>query len=248
MTRLRKLRAVMPKEPPRNSMAQRLRTVLSLVIAVLVPALLLLSSIRLLMTETYLTIEYHKPDFPPDQFGFSLEDRLTYGPIAMRYLLNSEGPEYLNQRPLPDGSLLFDEKELEHMRDVKTVVQAAMLAFAALTALFLACMVILLRTAEGRIALRGGLFSGGGLLIALLSILVIYVLIDWSHFFDSFHNLFFAPGSWQFRIDESLIRLFPIRFWQDAALTVGGMSVVGALGIMAVSWAWRRRVLSKSSS
>jgi len=225
-------------------MPNRFRVFLSVLITLLVPALLLLGSIRLLMTDAYLVIEYNKPDFPPDPFGLTLQDRLTYGPIAVQYLLNGEPEQYLNQRPALDGSVLFDEKELEHMRDVKVVVRGAMFALALIGVVFAAACVLLLRDADrrrGRTLLRRGLFSGGLLLLSIFGVLLVLVLIDWNRFFDSFHDIFFAPGSWQFRYDESLIRLFPIRFWQDSALTVGGISALSALAIMVMCWVWSRR-------
>ena len=70
---------------------------------------------------------------------------------------------------------------------------------------------------------------------------VFFIVSNWETFFTDFHNLFFARGSWVFEYSDTLIRLFPIRFWQDAALTVGGLIAVEALLILVGCWWWMRR-------
>jgi uncharacterized membrane protein len=45
-------------------------------------------------------------------------------------------------------------------------------------------------------------------------------------FFTLFHALFFEGDSWLFLNSDTLIRLFPIRFWQDAFL-LGALIALG---------------------
>jgi uncharacterized membrane protein len=60
------------------------------------------------------------------------------------------------------------------------------------------------------------------------------ILIDpdvfWQ-FFTFFHTLFFEGDSWLFYYSDSLIRLFPIRFWQDAFLWAAALALGGGLGL-----------------
>jgi integral membrane protein (TIGR01906 family) len=219
----------------------RLRRLNSILITLLVPVVIVLGSARLLVTETYLRLEYAKPDFPPDPYGFTAADRLHYAPFAVNYLLNGEGIDYLRALTLPDGSPLYEERELRHMVDVQKVVQWAWAVLAGCAILCAALTGLLARSPDGRYALRRGLFGGGLLMLAILGALLIYMLLDWDRVFTTFHSLFFAQGSWQFYYTDSLIRLFPIRFWQDAALTVGGMSASGAILIMVFCRWWARR-------
>jgi integral membrane protein (TIGR01906 family) len=214
--------------------------VLSLLLTLVVPVLLVLIGIRLLTIETYLRLEYAKPDFPPDDYGFTVEDRLHYGPYAVQYLTSNAGIDYLAALTFPDGAPFFNERELEHMVDVKKVMQVAFGVLGATLMFFAVIVAVLSRSADGRAALRQGLFSGGLLMIVILLGLLGYVLINWDTFFTQFHSLFFAPGSWQFAFSDSLIRLYPVRFWQDAALTIGGLCALSALVLMGGSW-WSRR-------
>ncbi len=50
-------------------------------------------------------------------------------------------------------------------------------------------------------------------------------------FFTLFHQVFFEGDSWLFLYSDTLIRLFPIRFWQDAVLAAAVISLGGGLGL-----------------
>ncbi|MCS6870883.1 MAG: TIGR01906 family membrane protein [Anaerolineae bacterium] len=210
----------------------------SVIIALLTPILLVLIGIRLLLSEPYLAIAYRLPNFPDDPFGFTLEDRLRYAPYAVQFLLNGAPPSFLADLTFPDGTPLYNAREVQHMVDVQRVTQAAMLALTLLSAFAALSALILVRSTSGRQALRRGLRYGALLTWLLLAALVAYILLDWDHFFDSFHSLFFAEGTWRFLMSDTLIRLFPIRFWQDAALILGAFCAFGALLIFVAT---RRR-------
>ena len=53
--------------------------------------------------------------------------------------------------------------------------------------------------------------------------------------------LFFEGDSWQFSTRSTLIRLFPERFWFDAALAIGLFTVVGVLAAIGIAWGWERQ-------
>ncbi len=218
-----------------------LQTILSILVTLVVPVLLVLLCVRLVMTDTYLQLEYNKPDFPPDGYGFSLQDRLHYAPYALDYLLGSDGIDYLGKLTFPDGRPLYNPRELEHMVDVKNVFRGALAALGVALLLFALALAVLLRSPAGLRALRIGMFSGGLLMLVILAGLVILLLTNWDTFFTGFHDMFFAQGTWIFDYSDTLIRLFPVRFWQDTALTVGGMSAASALLLMAGCWWWARR-------
>jgi integral membrane protein (TIGR01906 family) len=70
--------------------------------------------------------------------------------------------------------------------------------------------------------------------VALLAAILIFVLVAFGVIFVMFHNIFFESGTWTFLFSDTLIRLFPERFWRDTFLAVGllagGAGV--ALGIL----------------
>jgi hypothetical protein len=83
-----------------------------------------------------------------------------------------------------------------------------------------------------------GLRRGGWLMIGLAVAVGLIVLIGiainpnvfWN-FFVGFHRLFFTGDSWLFLFSDTLIRLFPIRFWQDAFLLAAAIALGGGLAL-----------------
>jgi integral membrane protein (TIGR01906 family) len=213
--------------------------ILSWLVALLVPLALIGLGLRVLLTPFFLQVEYNMPYFPPDEYGFTKEDRLKWAPYALQYLLNSEDISYLGDLKFDDGTPLYNERELSHMEDVKRVTQGALNAWY----LSLALLVMLGAWSwrEGWMqAYRQGLRRGGWLMVGLAGsigfIVVIGILINpnvfWN-FFVGFHSLFFEGDSWLFLYSDTLIRLFPLRFWQDAFLWAAIIALGGgfALGL-----------------
>lgn len=203
------------------------------------PVLLVLIAARLVMTPLFLQFEYNRPDFPDDPFGFTREDRFTYAPYALDYLLNGEGIEYLADLKFPNGASLYQADELYHMRDVKSLTQIAFGSAVAGGLLAIGAMVYLRRRARGE--LNRALFFGSTLTLGIVAAIVILALVDWEFFFVGFHRLFFAGGTWYFPTSDTLIRLFPEQFWFDAALTIGGITVGTSLIVCFVTWRRMRR-------
>ncbi|MBP8973050.1 MAG: TIGR01906 family membrane protein [Anaerolineae bacterium] len=230
-------------ESPLPWNAQALRLLLTLAL----PPLLVLTSVRLVMAEWFVQAEYHRPGFPADRYGFSRDERLHYAPFAVRYLRNDAGISYLGDLTFPDGSPLFNERELQHMADVKTVTRAAFQVHRALLVAAGVSALLLARRRVTRRALWRALGDGSLLTIASILVLAVLVLASWDLFFDSFHALFFEGDTWVFRTSDTLIRLFPEQFWFDAALTVAVLTVSGSLLAMLVAWRMERR-MSKAQS
>jgi integral membrane protein (TIGR01906 family) len=85
------------------------------------------------------------------------------------------------------------------------------------------------------------LIRGAALTLVLLVVLGIWMLVAFDRFFTLFHGLFFQPGTWTFYYTDTLIRLFPFRFWEDAGLLVAGGVMLVTLGLLILSVVMRRR-------
>jgi integral membrane protein (TIGR01906 family) len=191
-----------------------------------VPVLLVLMGVRLAMTPLFLTFEYTRADFPADFYGMKTDERMTYAPYAVEYLLNDAPVSFLGDLRFPDGSPLFNMRELGHMRDVKAVTQSAFAVAMTLGLVWIAGAFLFRRqpTRIGQILIYGGLVT-----IGLIAAIVIAVVVNWDFFFTGFHQIFFEGGTWQFAYSDTLIRLFPEQFWFDAALLIGGFTLIGAV-------------------
>ena len=67
--------------------------------------------------------------------------------------------------------------------------------------------------------------------MALIAAIIFAVLVVFDWLFVVFHRIFFSGDTWLFLYSDTLIRLFPERFWSDTFLMVGGLTALMALGI-----------------
>lgn len=208
----------------------RLFHALAWVVTLLTPVVLVLTAIRLLIFPAFLRFEYNTPNFPDDPYGFTLEDRLYWAEITMDYLLNAEGISFLQDLRFESGEPVYNARELRHMVDVKNALQAALWVWrVALAALFI--LGLWAWRGNWGTEYRQGLARGGWWTAIGLTGALLFVLIGFGVFFVAFHNIFFEAGTWQFLFSDTLIRLFPERFWRDIFLYVGGFALVGGLAL-----------------
>lgn len=207
---------------------KRLRSILTFIITLLIPIILLLTSIWIVMTPLYPVIEYNRPGFPVDEFGFSKTDRLKYGQISIQYLLNNRDISFLSEQKLADGTPLYNERELSHMLDVKNLVQASIKAWLLLIGILIVATILAFwqkwMSAYWRAVARGGWVAVG-----LVVFIIAAVLISFTALFTGFHEIFFKGDTWLFLYTDSLIRLFPMPFWEDAFIYVGAITLLGGL-------------------
>jgi integral membrane protein (TIGR01906 family) len=206
------------------------RGAITTVVAILVPVALFLSSIRLVLNPLFLQLEYNAPGFPADTFGFTKEDRLHWSRFALDYLLNDADISYLGNLEFEDGTPLYNERELSHMVDVKKLVQLMIPVWTAVVGILVG-LGLASWGARWSVEYRRGLAYGGWATAALIVLLIVGVFLSFSALFTSFHRIFFEGDTWLFFFSDTLIRLFPMRLWQDAFIAVGGISLLGGLGL-----------------
>ncbi|MGQ9593488.1 MAG: lipoprotein intramolecular transacylase Lit [Anaerolineae bacterium] len=215
----------------------RFPRVLGWLVAVLVPVALTLTAVRLLLTPAFLHLEYRTPGFPPDPYGFTLEDRLRWALPTLAYLLNDADLSFLAGLRLDDGSPLYLARELRHLEDTKRLVRSALRVWLGAW-VALALLGAWARWGRWWGEFRRGLARGGWLTVALLGAVVLVTFGSFGPLFVLFHRVFFEGDTWLFAYSDSLIRLFPIRFWRDAFVLAGGLALVAAL---ALAWGARPR-------
>jgi len=207
---------------------KRLYTVLSIVVTAIIPFFLLITAIRVMVTPLYARIEYNSPGFPEDTFGFTKQERLYWSEFAINYLVNDSDISYLGDLRFPDGQPLYNQRELSHMVDVKNLVQAAYRAWWVMLAVLVGLGVWAWRGGwSGQY--RRGVWRGGWATLGLIFAVLVAVAISFQALFTQFHRLFFTGDTWIFEWSDTLIRLFPMRFWRDAFILVGAVTISGAL-------------------
>ncbi|MBO0908106.1 TIGR01906 family membrane protein [Arthrobacter sunyaminii] len=216
-----------------------LARILQVMIAVFFPVMLLAAAIRAVATPLFLWVEYHRPGFPADSYGFSTDDRMTYGSYAVDYLLNFSGARYLGDLVMASGEPLYLESEVSHMADVKTVLTVAFVTALAMAVLSLLACIYLAKRSPGGI--RRALFSGSVVTLVLVGALIVTAVLGWESFFTQVHTIFFANGNWTFRMDDTLIRLFPAQFWMDAGIAIAGLVLLTCIVVLIAAWPTKAR-------
>jgi integral membrane protein (TIGR01906 family) len=133
---------------------------------------------------------------------------------------------------------LFNERETDHLTDVKNLfrtvfrVQEASLAFALvfMVAVFIWATEAPLRLLA-RIVLGASLFTLG-----LLVLFGVLALVGFDELFLRFHLVAFTNDLWKLNsATDHLIQMFPRDFWFDATMLVAGLTAVEAILLASLS-------------
>jgi integral membrane protein (TIGR01906 family) len=193
---------------------------------------------------SYPSFEYGR--IAPDRFGLSDAERLELAESTLEYLRRTEPADdvifLLEELRLPrTDEPLYNEREIEHMLDVKYVTDAFKRAFRVLALVVVAGLAYLLSRADRRTHGYRALFYGGVVTTGILLAMLILMLVAWNAVFTQFHNLFFDPGTWTFAYTDSLIRLFPEQFWFELGIIWVGFIFAEGLLLLALGYRWLRR-------
>jgi integral membrane protein (TIGR01906 family) len=214
--------------------------VCAILLILCLPWFLALTSLLPLLSPAFLAFQYARSDVPPST-KFSPQERQEYAEAAAHYLVSREGIEYLADLTGPDGSALFNERELTHMVDVKVLLGKAMTLNLALALLLLASAGILLASKETRDRTPGYLLAGSLVAPTLAITALVVVPLQFQWFFVEFHHVFFEGETWLFPRSDTLIQLFPEQFWFNA-LQAWLLLVVAESVVLAIAaYVWRRQ-------
>jgi len=194
--------------------------IFSILIAIIVPLLLMMTSIRILLNPFFLDYEYNLPNFPADEFGFTKADRLHWGKLSLVYLTNSAGPEFLADLKFDDGQPIYNERELSHMVDVKNLVQLMMKIMLPMAVFLLLAWIFAWRLGW-KSEFWKAISLGGWLTLGMIGLILVGTVINFDALFTGFHHLFFTGSTWLFYTNDTLIRLFPEKLWSDAFTFMG---------------------------
>ena len=138
------------------------------------------------------------------------------------------------------GAPVLDERERQHMRDVRVVFMGLYVAAAVSVVVLLVASRRRDRVRLWRSIRRGAI----GLVIATL-VLGVVALVAFDQLFELFHRIFFPAGSYLFDpANDRLVQLFPFQFWEETAMAVGALII--ALALLTAWIAWRRGVAATS--
>jgi integral membrane protein (TIGR01906 family) len=208
-------------------------------VVVAMPVVLLLAPLYLFVTKAYVRHEYAQRGFP-SSMRFQPAERLAISDAIVDYLRGGLTRQELAAVRTSAGGEALNTREVDHLVDVRVVVERLFRAHAVATVATLAAAVTLwLRRQRAGLArsLRHGVVATGALIAGVVG----FSLVDFDAFFTAFHGLFFRAGTWTFEFTDTLIQLYPLPLWMDAVWKIGvavavEMVLVYALG----SWLARK--------
>jgi integral membrane protein (TIGR01906 family) len=123
------------------------------------------------------------------------------------------------------------------MEDVRVLVQQALVVWYVSIVLLAGLTVWAWRGGWMAIYWKG-IARGGWLTAGLLVTVLVLVATSFDALFTEFHHLFFEGDTWLFYYSDTLIRLFPMKFWQDGFALMGGITLLAAvlLGYFGSRW------------
>jgi len=205
------------------------------------PLVFLAANLRLVSGHWFVNWEYQRAGFPADPFGLSTDERIRLAEVCQDYLASNADISLLADLRLPDGEPAFNQRELRHMADVQAVYQGLTIAGIIGAVIWVGVGITLLVTGRSGSLIPAALLNGATFTLGLLAAVGAFMVISWNQFFTAFHRLFFEGSTWLFPPSDTLIRLFPIRFWIDIAAAIVGLLVVEAVLAGAAGWIWRRK-------
>jgi integral membrane protein (TIGR01906 family) len=142
--------------------------------------------------------------------------------------------EYISLTVVKDNQpmILFNQRELIHLKDVKALVKLdyAAATISGIYCLLFVILLLLQQDMRQRHALTAAVLGGNLLTLGLIVCLGLIAMADFSSFFLQFHQLSFSNDFWLLDpATDYLIMMFPEGFWQDAVFMLAGVVIAVAL-------------------
>jgi len=218
-----------------------LATLAGIILVIAMPVVLVASPLYLFVRPAFVRHEYSQRGFPPaDRFADA--ERLRLSDTILHYLRGSQDRHALASMRTDGGEIALAASEVQHLVDVKGVMDAAFIAHGVATILQTVCLVLLCYSSR-RQALPLRLRQGVWLTAALIGFVAVSALTNFSLFFTRFHQIFFSEGTWIFDPSDTLIQLYPLPFWVDtvwkiALATTLELGLVYIVSIALARWPW----------
>ncbi len=201
------------------------KKIILFIAALSIYAFLFTSNLRLLTTRTF-TIQQQKRLNIGTEVGFSLEELRQVDTELVNFIHSSKTFPFITVKSAGDSSIpLFTKREIAHLYDTRNLLHKFFLT-QRYSFVFLLLVFVLGRKRFSYQELFRIVSYTGMVIISVLVFLLVFIFTGFDNFFYFFHTIFFESGTWVFSSEEMLPRLFPDRFWMEAAIILLGIFTV----------------------
>jgi integral membrane protein (TIGR01906 family) len=148
---------------------------------------------------------------------------------------------------LVDGAPVLNDREVQHLLDVRAVMWGGFALAAALAAV---AAVVFARARSATRRASAWRAVAGGARATTIGVLAIgaFAVLAFPVFFETFHRLFFSEGTYLFDPrTERLVQLFPTQFWSDTTIAIGSLVLVLSVVVGLVGTRRARGVAARGS-
>ena len=219
---------------------------LVVILAMLVLSLRFTINNRGYFLKTYLSMEIER------EIGISAEDSANAIMAMIDYMEGQREDIQLEVAEHGQSVDMFNQKEIDHMVDVRNLYQAfcyvEYAGLAILAVLFIMLFLARKKRPDISRAITGGLWRALVVFACLLAVLGAYAIIDFYDFWTRFHYVFFTNDLWLMNYNtDRMIRICPLELFSGiiARFTVIGLCALALVGVCAAQLCGRRRNKAK---
>jgi integral membrane protein (TIGR01906 family) len=196
-----------------------IRGIVSVAFVLLLPLLVIATSLRGLVTDRDFLLRGFRENQVERTTGLDQPQLERIADAFVAYFQAPPGPIQLQVTVQGRSRPLFNDREVEHMEDVQALIQwfLRMQVVCAVVAVVRLAFAVLVDRSP--VPLGRDVLWSCGLMVALVVIVGVLSLLDFSELWTRFHQVAFRNDLWQ--LDprrDYLIMLFPEPFWFTATL------------------------------
>ena len=202
---------------------------------VITPFWILGISAKLTFQDWFIEYEYSKRDFPKDRWGLSDNIRKDLAKLGLKAVLSKEGLEEFKKARLPTGRKAFRKKEIKHMEDVNRFL-SKFFFLSYVFSIFWLIVLVFQKKRAWKLLLYSSIYTF--LFFAFVSLIV---FASYEKAFEMFHNYFFGKTSWRFSNYDTLLRIYPMKFWFDGTVVLAIIAFLINIFILSLGVILRRK-------
>ena len=220
-------------------MKDKVYTIMSAIAGILIIISVILGAVNLMCFDrSFYKAEYEKLGTAAS-IGMSQEDLDKTTEVLLDYIQDRRSNLDVTAEINGETRQVFNQREIEHMVDVKNLYLGAMNAGMVCGGVGLLVLVVSFVLKKKQQALKGYLW-GNAAFVAIFAILAIYAAVDFNSFWNGFHHIFFTNDLWILNpATDILIMMVPQQFFFDLVMRIVIASVVAIAVLLAADIHYR---------